>query len=240
MSIQTILLSSPLVPAAYRTERVAGLCQIIADKLIEDNSKFNLTAVTEENEVFEKHILDSLLAAEVLENLLRGKTAPKLADVGSGAGFPALPIAAAIPELFVTAIDATAKKVGHIEQTAAACGFTAFHGVTGRAENLAKTLAHRERYDAVTARAVARLPILAELCLPLVRTGGVFLAMKGETAKEELADSAAILQTLGGTPESCTEYHIPSDPRPRYFVVIRKTRPTPPKYPRPYAQIAKK
>ncbi len=239
MMIYQAVLTSPLVPEEFRREDVARAAEVIVSQLLEDNAKFNLTAITEPSEIFYKHIVDSLLAARALNTALRGVAAPEIADVGSGAGFPALPIAAALPRAHVTAIDSTSKKITHVMQTARACGFSTFTVASARAETLGRAPAYRESYDAVTARAVARLPVLAELCLPLVRQGGVLLAMKGETAPEEIADADEIVRTLGGTVENTAEYRIPGDEHKRYLVLIRKTSATPQKYPRSYAQIVK-
>ena len=239
MMIHQSVLTSPLVPEEFRREDVACAAETIVSLLLEDNALFNLTAITDRTEIFHKHIVDSLIAAKALNEALHFAPEPEIADVGSGAGFPALPIAAALPRAHVTAIDSTSKKIAHVMQTARACGFTTFTVMSARAETLGRDPAYREHYDAVTARAVARLPILTELCLPLVKKGGCLLAMKGETAPQEIADAKEILRTLGGTAESCTEYHIPGDERKRYLVLIRKTGPTPQKYPRPYAQIIK-
>jgi 16S rRNA (guanine527-N7)-methyltransferase len=124
--------------------------------------------------------------------------------------------------------------------TAAAGEISNFLAVSGRAEDFSKTALYRESFDFVTARAVARLPILLELCLPFVRVGGCFIAMKGKSAPEELADSRKCLQKLGGKVENSQEYFVPGDENPRYLLTIRKISPTPAAYPRQYAQIAKK
>lgn len=239
MSVYGSVLTSPLVPEAFRREDVARAAETIVSLLLEDNEKFNLTAITEEDEIFFKHIVDSLIAAQLLGDALRDLPEAEIADVGSGAGFPALPIAVALPRLHVTAIEATSKKASHILRSAAACGLTTFTAASARAENLGRDPAYRDHFDAVTARAVARLPVLAELCLPLVKSGGYLLAMKGETANEELADARPILKALCAELAEMREYHIPTDPRARYLLLIRKTAPTPKKYPRPYAQIVK-
>ena len=224
------------VPAEYRTEEIARKMGTIAEMLLIDNAKFNLTAITDEAEIFHKHILDSVLCAAAIPTVEDGS----LLDVGSGAGFPSLPIAAARPDLRVTAMDATAKKCMHMNDTAAAAQISNFAAVSGRAEDFSKTALYREHFDFVTARAVARLPILLELCLPFVRVGGCFIAMKGKSAPEELADSRKCLQKLGGKVENSQEYFVPGDENPRYLLTIRKISPTPAAYPRQYAQIAKK
>ena len=128
----------------------------------------------------------------------------------------------------------------HMNDTAAAAQISNFVAVSGRAEEFSRTKLYREQFDFVTARAVARLPILAELCLPFVRVGGCFIAMKGKTAPEELEDSIHGLQKLGGKVEDSRKYFVPGDENPRYLLTIRKISPTPAAYPRQYAQMAKK
>ena len=224
------------VPEAYRTEEIARRMGVIAEMLLIDNAKFNLTAITDEAEIFHKHILDSVLCAAVPDTVEDGS----LLDVGSGAGFPSLPIAAARPDLRVTAMDATAKKCMHMNDTALAADISNFVAMSGRAEDFSRTKMYRESFDFVTARAVARLPILLELCLPFVKVGGCFIAMKGKSAPEELEDSRKCLQKLGGKMENSRKYFVPGDENPRYLLTIRKISPTPAAYPRQYAQIAKK
>ena len=229
------------MPAAQRTLPMAERCAAIAAQLLENNAKFNLTTITDPMEILHKHILDSLLAAETLAACVPADAAqPKLLDVGSGAGFPALPIAAAMPKWRVTALDATAKKCAHMRSAAARAQLANFTAFNGRAEEMGRTNGGREKYDFVTARAVANLPVLAELCLPLCRVGGFFLAMKGKSAADEIAAAAKGIETLGGKVVSCTEYHVPGDENPRFMVLIEKVRPTPAAYPRQYGVIVKK
>lgn len=231
-------LTDAQIPVPFRREEIASALGVIAEQLLSDNARFNLTAITEPEEVFRRHLLDSLLCAEAIAAL--SPAGKRLLDVGSGAGFPALPIAAALPELAVLAMDSTEKKCRHMTQTAEAAGIRRFSALCGRAEDFGRNPTHRERYDFVTARAVARLPILSELCLPLLAPGGTFLAMKGKTAPEEMRDAQSALRLLGAECEGATEYRIPGDENARYLVRIRKVRPTPEAYPRHYSQIAKK
>lgn len=227
------------IPEEFKTDVLAARSAAIAEKLLENNEKFNLTAITDPTEVLYKHILDSLLGAKTVWEKIGDRPAPRLMDVGSGAGFPSLPIAAAWPELSVTALDATRKKCDHMNETAAAVGLTNFRAVSGRAEDFGQSESFRQSFDAVTARAVANLPILAELCLPLVKIGGYFIAMKGSTAPEEWEQSAAGIAKLGGEFREMRPYNVPGDPNPRYFLIIQKKSPTHPKYPRQFAQIKK-
>ena len=230
----------PLIPEPYRTDAMAQACAEIMLTLQENNAKFNLTAITEPGEILNKHILDSLLAAEVLRPMLPPKGQVYLMDVGSGAGFPSLPIAAALFRLRVTALDATAKKCAHMRAAAARARLGNFTAVNGRAEAFGHHLSHREHYHFVTARAVANLPVLAELCLPLCRVGGVFLAMKGRSAPEEIAAASAGIAILGGEVTECRPYRVPGDDNLRHMVLIKKVRATPAEYPRQYGVITKK
>lgn len=228
------------IPAEFRTDVLSSRSAGIAAKLLENNEKFNLTAITDTDAVIEKHIMDSLIAADRIASLC-GDTPARLLDVGSGAGFPSLPIAAALPHLSVTAMDSTAKKCTYMNETAAAAGIKNFKAVSGRAEELAaKDAPMRASFDFVTARAVANLPVLAELCLPFLRTGGTFVALKGANAPAEIDAAKSALKTLGAALAASEEYRILSDDAPRYLVLIGKTAPTPAAYPRHYSRIAKK
>jgi len=232
--------SHPLLPERFRQDTdLPGRLAVIAESLMETNKKFNLTAITDPDGIVAKHIMDSLVAAEaVAEAAGEGKTT--LLDVGSGAGFPSMPIAAALPNISVTALDSTAKKCNYMNETATAAGIGNFTALCGRAEEIAQSADKRESFDFATARAVANLPVLLELCLPFVKVGGVFFALKGSHAPEEIAASKKALEKLGGVLESVFEYRIPGDDAPRYLLAVRKTAPTPMAYPRHYSQIAKK
>ncbi len=228
----------PLFPAVFAGDSaLIGKLSSLLTSLFEANEKFNLTAITDPDAAVAKHILDSLVAAEALSARNAGGT---LLDVGSGAGFPALPIAAALPHLSVTALDATAKKATYMNGAAAEAGIRNFTAISGRAEDLSRRPEHREGFDFVTARAVANLPVLAELCLPFLKVGGIFLALKGENAPTEAKAAKNALFRLGGKLEEMAEYSIPGDEKPRYLLTIRKVSPTPAAYPRHFSQIAKK
>ena len=232
-------MNSPLIPQPFVNAALAEKLAVIVDTLLADNAKFNLTAITDPDEIASKHILDSLICANAVREKLDspGKT---LLDVGSGAGFPSLPIAAALPELSVTALDSTSKKCVHMNSSAAEAGISNFVAVTARAEILARNSDYREHYDFVTARAVANLPVLSELCLPFVKPGGYFIAMKGASCRDEAAAASNAIRILGGEIEDFREYRVPGDENPRYLLLIRKNSATPAGYPRHYAQIAKK
>lgn len=179
----------------------------------------------------EKHFYDCLLA---LSQVNPGNDA---ADVGTGAGFPGLVFKIARPNLRMTLIEPTEKRCRFLEEVIAQLKLSQVQVVNARAEEYAA--AHRESFDLVTARAVANLPVLAELCMPLVKTGGIFLAMKGARGREEAAEGAFAVKQLGGEIQEIREGHL-SDGDARISLIIRKQSRTPQQYPRPYARIKKK
>ena len=196
--------------------------------LAEWNSRVNLTAITDPEEVRRKHFLDSLTFSAAAEPA-DGNT---LLDVGSGAGLPGIPLAVAFPALKVTLLETLQKRCRFLEEVKAQLGLDNVTVLQGRAEDLARDPAFRGTFDLVTARAVAPLGVLAEYCLPFVRTGGLFVAYKSRTAEEELAAAANAVTTLGGSPEGITACNIGGDVETRALVRIRKTAETPEKYPR--------
>lgn len=202
--------------------------------LVKTNKLYNLTAVTDEQGVAGLHFADSLLALPYLQNT---KT---LLDVGCGAGFPCLPIAIARPDISVLGIDSTAKKVDFSTNFANNNYISNFSSMSARAEDLAKT-DKRESFDTVTARAVARLNVLCELCLPFVKVGGYFLAMKGAKGEEELEEAKNGIEMLGGKLERLDkkELILPDEKQMRTLILIKKVRKTPEKYPRAYSKIVK-
>ena len=200
--------------------------------LLEKNQVMNLTAITEPREVATLHLLDSLAVAAAGD--LAGK---KVIDVGTGAGFPGVPLAIALPNASLTLLDSLGKRVTFLEETCRVLGLQNVTCVHARAEEFAA--AHRESYDVAVSRAVAALPVLCELCLPLVKVGGVFLAMKSSHSQEETEQAAKAISLLGGKLEDVTDYSIPTTDVTHRLLVIRKLSPTPKKYPRRFAQIKK-
>lgn len=211
----------------------------ISDRLIDNAKKFNLTSILEPSEIVRKHIIDSICPLGLL--LERGIMPKKVLDVGTGAGFPLLPMAAAMreidPKTTFLGLDATAKKISHISETAEYAGIPTASAMQGRAEEVAQGKL-RERFDAVVARAVADLNILMELCAPFVAVGGVFASLKSH-ADEEIERSAAAAKILGLTPVEKIDYEIPGGDS-RCLIIYKKTSKTPPQYPRRYAEITKK
>lgn len=202
--------------------------------LLRENERFNLTAVTDPRAVILRHYADSVAVAHLLPP-------GRLIDVGCGAGFPSLPLAICRPDIKVTALDSTKKRTDYVTDCAALLGLSNLQTLCARAEDGARGDL-RETFDAATARGVAALRVLAELCLPYVRVGGVFLAMKGKSADEEAAAAAAGIGRLGARPCGREDMLLTDgeEELSRPALLYRKERPTPDAYPRPYARILKK
>ncbi len=201
--------------------------------LREWNEKINLTAVLDDEGIAVKHLLDSLTLLPFLDSALTAgpPAVLRLIDVGTGAGFPGLPLKIIRPDLHVLLLDALAKRVRFLDTVIAALaleGITARHG---RAEEAARSRDLRERFDIATARAVASLPALCEYCLPFVRVGGAFLAMKGQSG-ENWQDARRAIRLLGGELADIAEFDLPGTDMKRTILTIRKTSPTPAAYPR--------
>jgi 16S rRNA (guanine527-N7)-methyltransferase len=196
--------------------------------LVEWNEKMNLTGITERAAVYEKHFYDSLSLAFYIDL----SKAIRLADIGSGAGFPSLPLKIAFPHLQVTIVDSLNKRISFLKHVCEALGLEGVQCVHGRAEDIGRLPAHRDRYDAVTARAVARLAGLSELCLPFAAKDGLFAAMKGANPQEELDEAAYALKELRGKVERVETMKLPVEQSERAIVFIRKADRTPAAYPR--------
>ena len=197
--------------------------------LLEKNQVMNLTAITAPDKVAELHFYDCLALLNAAD--FRGK---RVIDIGCGAGFPGVPLKIAEPSMDLTLLDSLGKRMDWLREILPQLGVEA-EVVTARAEEFVQTC--REQYDIATSRAVARLNILAELCLPYVKVGGAFLAMKGALAGEEMEEAKRAVALLGGMIEQVYEY--PIQDALHKAVVIRKIRPTPAKYPRAFAKIKK-
>ena len=200
--------------------------------LEERNRQMNLTAITTEDDAARLHFLD---CAAVLPFLPAGDCS--VLDVGSGAGFPGLVLKLLRPELSLTLLDSQQKRVHFLEEACDVLGLSDVRCIAARAEEAPGEM--REQYDVVTSRAVSRLNTLAELSMPFVRVGGLFLAMKAAAAAEELTEAADALRVLGGAEGKLLPCTVPGLDAERYLVSDEKLRPTPAKYPRRYAQIKK-
>ena len=220
------------------TERVpANAAETLANYgnlLLEKNQVMNLTAIRDEAGVARLHMLDCAALVGLVD--FEGKT---LIDVGTGAGFPGMVLKSLVPSLQVTLLDSLGKRVNWLNELAGQLGLDGVTAIHARAEEQALVKGFRDGFDFATARAVADLRLLCELCLPYVKVGGAFLAMKSTESDAELAGAAHCIKLLGGRVEACHDYAIPGTDVTHRLVVIRKVAPTLKGYPRKWAKIQK-
>lgn len=223
---KTLTAELPTLGLSLGEDQIDRLCRF-GELLLRQNQVMNLTAITEPTAVARLHFLDSL--SLLRDEPLAGKT---LIDIGCGAGFPGVPLAIAEPSLQVTLLDSLQKRVNWLKTILPELGVDATC-VAARAEEYVAE--HREAYDVATSRAVARLNILSELCLPYVKVGGKFLALKGAMAQAEADEAKTAIEALGGKLAEIREY--PVGEATHRIVVVEKVRPTPKAYPRKFAKI---
>ena len=200
--------------------------------LLEKNKVMNLTAITEPADVATLHFLDSATLLTLAD--LKGKT---VVDVGTGAGFPGMPLKILEPSIHMTLLDSLGKRITFLQEVCADLGLTDVQCVHARAEEFAAE--HRQSFDFAVSRAVANLSVLCELCLPLVKPGGYFLSMKSVESGQELEAAKKAIQILGGRVERTADYQIPGTDVTHRVIFIKKIAETPKKYPRPFAKIKK-
>ena len=202
------------------------------DFLAKTNKVMNLTAITDEDDVAKLHFLDcaSLLSLYDFKD-------KSLIDVGTGAGFPGMVLKIAEPSITLTLLDSLDKRIGFLNESCKLLNIENVQCIHARAEELDSTL--REQFDVVSSRAVAKLNVLCEICLPYVKLGGVFIAMKGPEFDEELEEAKKCIRELGGKTEKCEKYTIPGTDITHSAIIIRKVKNSPEKYPRRWAQIKK-
>ena len=215
------------------TDREISMLEIYSSFLKEYNSHTNLTAITDDEGIYLKHFYDSLTIVKAIdlnkyENLI---------DIGTGAGFPGMVLAIIFPNLKVTLLDSNNKKITFLRELANKLNIEGITFYQGRAEDYVKN--NREKYDIVTARAVSNLPVLSELCLPLTKINGYFVALKGSN-KEEIEDAKFAIKTLGGEIEEIVNFTLPIESSERNIIRIKKAKETPKEYPRRYEKIVKK
>lgn len=204
--------------------------------LVEWNERMNLTAITEYRDVLKKHFVDSLSLTKAYDMslaLTKTENHPlSLIDIGTGAGFPGLALKIAFPGLAVTLLDSLNKRVQFLDAVIGKLGLEGVNTVHGRAEDYAKPGQLREGFDLCVSRAVARLSTLSEYCLPFVKQGGVFIAYKSEKASEEVAEAEKAFSLLGGQLEKRVEFELPNSDIHRDFILVKKVKATPKKFPR--------
>ena len=208
---------------------------VLTEIMLEENEKYNLTAIKEPNKIILNHYADCAALAAILPK------GAKIADVGCGAGFPTLPVAILRPDLTILGIDSTAKRINYVNMVAEKLGLSNVTAITARAEDVGKSEL-RETFDVVTARAVAAMRVLCELSLPLVKIGGQMIAMKGKNAEFELSESKKAISLLGAKINATHMVRLADDDEEiiHPLIILDKKSKTPPAYPRPFAQISKK
>ncbi len=202
-----------------------------AERLVRWNEHVNLTAITEPDDIVIKHFIDCLY----IMKYVAFKKDEKLVDVGTGAGFPGMPLLIANPDLDVTFVDSMEKRIGFLRDVLKNIGLTGTR-IHERAEVVGKDADYREKFDYATARAVAPLNVLCEYCLPLVKVGGLFVSLKGSSGMEELKAAENAINVLGGEVANAVEYQLPNGDG-RSIIIIRKISQTPTKYPRKSKKI---
>ncbi len=214
-----------------RVEQFLTLTKI----LLEENEKYNLTAIKEPNKIILNHYADCAALADILPK------GAKIADIGCGAGFPTLPLSILRPDISILAVDSTAKRINYVNMAKEALGLSNIEAIAARAEELGNSEI-RESFDIVTARAVATMRILTELCLPLVKIGGKMIAMKGKNAEFELSESKKAISILGGKLDAIHQVRLFDEDEEiiHPLIIIEKKSKTPQIYPRAFAQISKK
>ena len=209
---------------------------LLTKRMLEENERYNLTAITEPSKIILNHYAD---CATLSKQIAKGAS---IIDVGCGAGFPSLPLAILREDLNIFSIDSTSKRINYVKETAKMLGLNNISAESMRAEDGAKNEIYREKFDYATARAVAEMRVLCELCLPYVKVGGKMIAMKGKNAEFELSSSKKALAILGNAQAKIEKTFVKSgeDCLEHALIVVSKKAKTPQAYPRPYAQISKK
>lgn len=223
--IEQILIKSEIKP----TKQIVDNFVKYYNLLIEGNKICNLTAITDEDGVVEKHFYDSIFPQKYFS------LNAKVLDIGAGAGFPSIPLKLVRDDLSFTLLDSLNKRINFLNNTIQTLNLKNIESIHGRAEDFAKLSDYREKFDITTARAVANLKVLSEYCLPFVKVGGQFIAYKSGNCEEEINEAKQIICELGGKISKVIDYNIGENSRK--LVIIEKTKETPKKYPRPTKQI---
>lgn len=226
--MKTLLRSKAKLLGIDMTREMAERFDRYYEILMDWNNVMNLTSITEHEEVIEKHFIDSL-------SLINGVDVfhvKNLIDVGTGAGFPGIPLKIVFPHLKIVLIDSLNKRIKFLENVISELGLSDIRAIHGRAEDLARKPEYRGQFELCVSRAVARLPVLSEYCIPFVKKGGTFISYKSAEAGQEIRQSAEAVRTLGAKIDKIIEFRLPGTNIERKLVVITKERHTPAKYPR--------
>lgn len=207
------------------------------EMLVEKNKVMNLTGITEYEEVIQKHFLDSLSLIRVIPDIASQKLT--VIDLGTGAGFPGIPLKIAFPELEITLMDSLNKRILFLQKVIDALGLKKVSAVHGRAEEMASNATHRQQYDLCVSRAVSNLAVLTEYCLPFVKKGGLFVSYKSADSDAEIQEGKKAISILGGKLTSVDKFQLPDSDLRRALVCIKKVKDTPKKYPRKAGTPAK-
>lgn len=200
--------------------------------LIEKNKVMNLTTITEKNEVIIKHFIDSIAIIPYLKKLDLIDSNKRIIDIGTGAGFPGIPLKIMLPDIDFTLLDSLNKRVGFLKEVIDNLDLSGIEAIHGRAEDYAVDKKYREKYDFCVSRAVANLSTLSEYCIPFVKTGGLFISYKAGESEEEINNSKNAIKLLGGKINKVEEFILPETDATRVFVLINKLTSTDKKYPR--------
>lgn len=207
------------------------------EMLVEKNKVMNLTGITEYEEVIQKHFLDSLSLIRVIPDIASQKLT--VIDLGTGAGFPGIPLKIAFPELEITLMDSLNKRILFLQEVIDTLGLKKVSAVHGRAEEMASNATHRQQYDLCVSRAVSNLAVLTEYCLPFVKKGGLFVSYKSADSDAEIQEGKKAISILGGKLTSVDKFQLPDSDLRRALVCIKKVKDTPKKYPRKAGTPAK-
>lgn len=204
------------------------------EKLLVMNEKINVTRITDEDEFIEKHLIDSLTCLQFID-----KKNKSILDIGTGGGFPGVPLAIMLPDVEITMMDATGKKLRVIENICQEIGIRNVEFLHGRAEEFGRDPAYREGYDCIVSRAVANLCLLSELCLPLVKKGGQFIALKGKNYLDEMDEGEKAIKVLGGKITGIESCLLLQSDLVHVIILVEKVKNTPDKFPRTFGKIKK-